>query len=152
MATVKAAVEAEMDVSPGNAFAVLTDPTRMASWLNGVQAGGWIDGQHLEPGGRFMLSYRYARQVSDITMEVVSAVPGSRFEFRTVEGPYPIHATFEIASAGAGARVVYRQVAFSDSFLSALGFWVTGWFAKRMVKRVLARDLAKLAEQAGQGR
>lgn len=151
MANMAVSVREETDATPVAVCAVLTDPAKMHLWVNGVQSANWDEGSSLHPGGRFSMKYRYARRVSDITMEVTVAEAGSRFEYHTVKGPYPIEAKFTLEPLAAGTAVTYSQNAISDSKLAALGFILTGWFAKRMVRRQLRKDIEKLGALAKSG-
>ena len=148
MANIATSVQVSSSASAAALYAVLTDPAKMHLWENGVQSATWDEGSSLEPGGRFSMKYRYARRVSDITMEVTVAEAGSRFEYHTVKGPYPIEAKFTLEPLATGTAVTYSQNAKSDSKLTALGFILTGWFAPRMVRRQLRKDIEKLVALA----
>lgn len=144
MANLKTSVTAEVAGTPQEVFAVLSDPARMPEWVNGVQSAKWADGASLEPGGRFEMEYKYGRKTNDITMEITTVEPGRKLEYHTVEGPYPIEATFDLAGSAGSTSVTYTQNAIADSMLASIGFFLTGWFAKGMVRKNLRKDLEKL--------
>ncbi|MDA1296726.1 MAG: SRPBCC family protein [Chloroflexi bacterium] len=148
MANIDVTVQAETSAPPEAVFAVLSDLAQMPSWANGVQSAQWEDGSDLRPGGRFNLKYRYSRRVSDITMEVTAVEPGVRLEYHTVEGPYPIEAKFTLAGAADGTAVTYGQKALPDSKLASIAFLLTGWIAKRMLRKQLRKDIEKLSALA----
>lgn len=144
MATIQASMSTYISATPEEVFSVLTDPPKMAEWMNGVQSAEWEAGSEARTGGRFDMKYKYGRKTSDIKMEIVAVSPGSLYEFKTVEGPYPVAAHYTIRPTDDGTTITYNQIAYSDSILSAVGFLLTGWFAKSMVRRVLRKDLEKL--------
>ncbi len=144
MSNLRTSVTVEVQGSPEKVFGVLTDPTRMPEWVNGVESAEWAPGSTLKTGGRFGMKYKYARRTHDVTMEITVVTPNTKLEYHTVEGPYPIEATFELSDVGDNTSVTYTQNAIADSKLSSIGFMLTGWFAKSMVRKNLRKDLAKL--------
>lgn len=144
MPSIDANASTTVSGSPETVFSVLTDTSRMSEWMNGVQSAEWEEGSGPQVGGKFDMKYKYSRKIHDIKMEIIAAEPGSLLEYKTVEGPYPIQARFTLRPAPDGTAISYNQTAYSDSMLSALGFVLTGWFAKSMVRRVLRKDLEKL--------
>ena len=144
MANLRASVVVEISAAPEAVFAALSDPSKMPDWISGVQSSEWEGDPAPRPGGRFKIQYRYGRRINDITMEITVAESGSRFEYHTVEGPYPIEASFILESSGNATVVTYSQNALSDSKLALIGFMLTGWFAKSIMRRTLRRDLGKL--------
>lgn len=144
MSKIHGHVSIKILAAPESVFAVLSDPTRMSEWINGVQSAEWDGNSELRAGSRFNMSYKYGRKVADITMEILAVEPHTLLEYKTVKGPYPILARFTLRPSDDGTTVTYSQTAYSDSILSALGFAVTGWFAKSMVRRILRKDLEKL--------
>ncbi len=145
MATIETSVSKEITVPPLTVFAVVSDPSRMSEWINGVQSAGWEEGASLRVGARFDMKNKYGRKVHDIKMEITASEAGSLLEYRTVEGPYPIQGRFVLRPSGDGTALTYNQTAYSDSRLAAIGFYVTGWLAKPMMRRMLRKDLEKLA-------
>lgn len=146
MANLKTSVTVDIDATPEAVFALLSHPSRMVDWMKSIESAEWAEGSLLESGGKFHMKYSYARKTHDITMELTEVNPPSKLAYHTIEGPYPIEATFDLTSSGKGTSLTYTQNAISDSKLSALGFILTGWFAKSMVRRMLRKDLEKLAE------
>ena len=144
MANLQTSVTAEVTGGIEEVFAVLSDPARMPEWVNGVQSAKWAEGASLKPGGRFEMEYRYGRRTNDIIMEITNVEPGRKLEYHTVEGPYPIEATFDLVASGDNTSVTYSQNAIADSKLASIGFFLTGWFAKGMVRKNLRKDLEKL--------
>ncbi len=145
MTSLQASVSVDIAASSEAVYEVLTDPSRMPEWVSGVQSAEWSSGSGPEPGSTIQMSYKYGRKVNDITMEVTEADPGVRYEYRTIKGPYPINARFTIMGSATQTAVTYEQTAFSDSMLASIGFFLTSWFAKPMVRKTLRKDMAKLA-------
>ena len=137
-------VQVDVGAPPGAVYTTLTDPTVMHLWAAGVQSAHWQEGSSLQPGGQFNLKYRYARRVSDITMEITAAEPNSQFEYHTVKGPYPIEVKFTLTPIASGTFVTYSQNALADTKMTSLMFLLTGWFAKRMTRKRLKRDVERL--------
>lgn len=146
MANLQVTVEAELDEPPEKVFPFLADPEKMPLWMSGVESAEWAQGSAPVSGGRFSMRYRYARRVNDITMEITAVEPNMRFEYHTVEGSYPIEASFNVRPNNGGAFVTYTQNALSDSKMAALGFMLSAWFAKPMMRRALRKDLVKLGD------
>lgn len=145
MPSIDASASTTISSPPEAVFLMLTNPARMAEWMNGVQSAEWEEGSGPRTGGKFDMKYKYSRKIHDIKMEITAIQPGSLLEYKTIEGPYPIQARFTLRPAGDGTAITYGQTAYSDSFLAALGFVVTSWIAKPMVRRVLRKDLEKLS-------
>ncbi len=145
MATIEASVSSYVSATPDEVFAVLTDPPRMAEWMNGVEEAAWEPGSELRRGGQFGMKYKYRNKVSDIKMELIDVKPNSELRFKTISGPYPIEAHYVLEPSETGTNITYNQTAFSDSAMAALGFYLTSWLAKPMIRKVLRKDLEKLA-------
>ena len=145
MASLKAKVSVDISAGPESVFDVLADPSRMPEWVSGVQTAKWETGSGPEVGNTFRLEYKYGRKVNDIVMEVTEAQPGVLYEYRTIEGPYPINARFTMMGSASETAVTYEQTAYSDSMMASLGFFLTSWIAKPMIRKTLKKDLGKLA-------
>ncbi len=144
MTSLQADQSIEIAAAPEAVFAVITDPARMPEWINGVQSAEWEEGSGAQAGGKFDMRYKYGRKTSDIKMEVIAVSTDSSFQYKTIEGPYPIVAHFTLRPSGDGTTMTYNQTAYSDSFMAALGINLTRWIAKPMVRRMLRKDLEKL--------
>lgn len=151
MPKIETSVNVTVSGSPETVFAVLSDPTRMSEWMNGVESAEWEEGSDSRAGNRFKMKYKYNRKVHDITMEIIAVEPGSLLEFKTIEGPFPIQARYTLRPAADRTVLTYHQTAYSDSMLAAVGFVLTSWLAKPMVRRVLRKDLEKLSEAVRAG-
>lgn len=106
-------VEVTTTASPEQVWTVLADITRTGEWSHETVAGEWIGGAvGAAPGARFRGRndagrFRWAREC-----EVVTAEPGRRFEFRTVDTrryPDSTRWTFDLEPvAGGGTRITQR--------------------------------------------
>ncbi len=146
MANIEVTITAEIEAAPDAVFAVLTDPARMPEWANGVKSGEWVKGSTATPGSKFKMLYRYGKRSHDITMEITATELNATYQYHTIKGPYPIDAKFILTPTANGTSLSYTQNAFSDSKLATLGFVLTRWIAKPMIRRTLRKDLAKLSE------
>ncbi len=145
MSDLVAEVRENVGSTVANVHEMITDPSRLHQWISGVQEGDWLDDGVAEAGARFGVKYRYRRHTNDITFEVREADPGRTYVYETVEGPYPIRASFTLEEQGGGALVTYEQHARGDSIVTSAMFRYLGFLLRRPVRKQLRKDLVRLA-------
>ncbi len=135
-------VTTEIDRSPADVFAYVTDPSKLASWQrNTVSVTQEGDGPlgvgtrlhevHRGPGGKELES----------VVEVAEYEPDRLFALRMVEGPLPLDARVEIEPAGRGTLLT-----FSGSGKAGGAIRLAGPLVTRTLKRQFARHCENLKQ------
>jgi uncharacterized protein YndB with AHSA1/START domain len=124
----------------------ITDPANMHLWVHDVdEPGSWLDDGKPIVGSRYQIDYNYGRKMNVITFEVKAADPGKTFAVDTVKGPYPIFVEygFKPTNDGDSTELSIRMDARSESAFQVVLFLMTGWFAKRFMRRRLESEIEK---------
>jgi len=155
MATIGARGSGTVDKPVADVWKFMADPTLLHHWVKDIEPGGeWIDGGSEDVvGSRYRVDYSYGRKTNEIVFEVTASVAPNRFAVNTVSGPYPITADYRLAPSadGQSANVEFEMVARSDSKFTAVMFALTGWFAKRFMRKQLDQELVDLQEAMNAG-
>jgi uncharacterized protein YndB with AHSA1/START domain len=128
----------------------VVDPANMHLWVQDVdEPGNWIDDGGPTTGSRYRIDYEYGRGTNEITFEVKAATPEKTFVTDTVKGPYPILVEygFEESADGESTDLSIKMNARSESVFQFFVFILTGWFAKRFMKRRLENELAVMKSE-----
>lgn len=148
MAKITAKGSGFVDKPAADVWNVMVDPATLHHWVKDVEPGGeWIDdGSENVVGSRYRVDYSYGRKINEIVFEVTASDAPTRFAANTISGPYPITADYVLtpSEAGQSTHVEFEMVARSDSKFTAVMFVLTGWFAKRFMRKQLDKELADL--------
>jgi uncharacterized protein YndB with AHSA1/START domain len=88
----------EIDRTPADVFAYVTDPTRFHEWQHDVVRVRFTGDT------RFLTTRRIGRMERTMTQEITENIPVRRWAARGVDGPVRPHATLDIAPLDDGAR------------------------------------------------
>ena len=128
----------------------VVNPANMHLWVKGVdEPGVWVDDGTPTAGSRYTVDYEYGRGINEITFEVKAATFGKLFVVDTVKGPYPILVEygFEGSDDGASTELNIVMNARSESVFQFFLFILTGWFAKRFMRRRLESELQSVKSE-----
>jgi uncharacterized protein YndB with AHSA1/START domain len=143
----------EVDASPEQVWALLTDITRTGEWSHETQGGEWLDGAtEPVPGARFrgrneQGSYRWSRQC-----EVLAVDPGRSISWRTV--PTTVYRdstiwTYVLEPTETGCRITqFFEVVQLGKVMDRVFYAIVP--AHRDRSEALAGDLRRLGERAAQ--
>lgn len=142
-------VEVLIDASSEQAYAVLSDVTRVAEWSHECRNAEWIEGA-IGPqlGARFRGRSWAARFAWTRVCTITELVPGRRFAYLTGGGlGDSTRWTFDLAAEGSRTRV--RQSFEAVTFPRALELFVFAFIpAHRDRRDALRADLVRLGEVA----
>lgn len=104
-------VEAVVDATPEEVYAVVTDVSRVAEWSHECRGAVWLDGASGPAVGvRFRGTNKVDRFGWSRVCTITALEPGRAFAYRTSGGTPPDSTdwSFEFRPEGAGTRVVQR--------------------------------------------
>jgi hypothetical protein len=134
--------------APADAWKFMVDPTTLHLWVADVnEPGEWLgDGNAETVGSEYRIDYEYGRKTNEIVFALIASEPGKTIAVDTVRGPFPVKFRFELSDPGDGqsTSVDWIMEARSDSFLTALGFYLTGWIAKTMMRKRMNKEFVEL--------
>ncbi len=77
----------EIDRTPGDVFAYVTDPSRFAEWQDAVVSAHAEDDGSLQQGSRIRMTRRMGRREQTMTSEMTEWEPPGSYAFRVLDGP-----------------------------------------------------------------
>ncbi len=134
--------------SPDVVWKFMVDPITLHLWVADVnKPGEWLgDGNAETVGSEYRIDYEYGRKTNEIVFALTDTEPGKTIAVDTVRGPFPVKFWYLLkgVSDGQSTSVYWTMEARSDSFLSALGFYLTGWIAKPMMRKRMNKEFVEL--------
>jgi carbon monoxide dehydrogenase subunit G len=100
---VRAEVVVDIDRSPEEVFAYLTDVSNLPAWQSGVHSAE-LDGE-LRPGARIRESRHMLGRELQTTLEVEEYEPPRMFAIRALDSPVPFSVRHELEPSGGGTRL-----------------------------------------------
>lgn len=148
MATIGTSGSGTINKPAKEVWKFMADPALLHHWVKDIEEGGeWIEGGSEDVvGSRYRVDYSYGRKTNEIVFEVTASESPRRFAVNTVSGPYLITADYILTPSddGQSTDVEFEMVARSDSKFTAVMFVLTGWFAKRFMRKQLDKELVDL--------
>jgi ribosome-associated toxin RatA of RatAB toxin-antitoxin module len=83
-----------LPVSPGQAFALLSDPAKDPEWQTACVEARLLDGP-VRAGCRYQITFQLIGRRMTFTVEVLAYEPGACSEFQSVEGPFAYVGRYE---------------------------------------------------------
>jgi uncharacterized protein YndB with AHSA1/START domain len=77
----------EIDRSPEDVFAYVTDPSRFPEWQNAVVRARPEGSGPVQPGSRVQLTRRMGKREQTMTSELTEYSPPRSYAFRVIDGP-----------------------------------------------------------------
>jgi uncharacterized protein YndB with AHSA1/START domain len=77
----------EIDRSPEEVFAYVTDPSRFAEWQEPVVSARRLDNGPMQEGSRISLTRRMGKREQTMTSELTEYSPPRSYGFRVTDGP-----------------------------------------------------------------
>ena len=100
----------EIDRSPEDVFAYVTDPTRFTEWQDSVVSANVPDAEPIQLGSRFTMTRKMGGREQTMTSEITEHRPSSSYAFQVVDGPVRAHGkgSFEPLDGGARTRFTFE--------------------------------------------
>jgi uncharacterized protein YndB with AHSA1/START domain len=100
----------EIERSPDDVFAYVTDPTRFAEWQEAVVSARPLETGPLEEGSRISLTRRVGKRTRTMTSELTEYAPPRSYAFRVTDGPVRARGrgTFEALDKGTRTRFTFE--------------------------------------------
>jgi len=134
--------------APADVWKFMIDPTTLYLWVADVnRLGGWLsDGNAETVGSEYRIDYEHGRKTNEIVFRLIASEPGKTIAVDTVRGPFPVKFWYSLngVSDDQSTSVDWNEEARSDNFLSALGFYLTGWIAKPMMRKRMNKEFVEL--------
>jgi hypothetical protein len=134
--------------APEETWRFMVDPTTLHMWVAVVnKPGKWLgDGNAETVGSEYIIDYEYGRKTNEIMFALIASEPGKTIAVDTVRGPFPVKFLYELSNPGEGqsTSVDWTMEARSDSFLTALGFYLTCWIVKPMMRKRTNEEFIEL--------
>jgi uncharacterized protein YndB with AHSA1/START domain len=77
----------EIDRSPEDVFAYVTDPSRFPEWQDAVVSARLEGSGPVQPGSRVQLTRRMGKREQTMTSELTEYSPPRSYAFRVIDGP-----------------------------------------------------------------
>lgn len=125
----------EIDRSPEDVFAYVTDPSRFAEWQEAVVRASRLDEGPMRTGSSISLTRRVGKREQTMTSELTEYAPPRSYAFRVVDGPVRARGrgTFEPLSNGERTRFTFE--------LDLAGHGIGKLLVPLVVRRQAAKEL-----------
>ena len=94
----------EINRSPEDVFAYVTDPSRFTEWQDEVVSAHLMDGDPIRQGSKISLTRRIGKREQTMTSEMTDYSPPSSYAFRVAEGPVRTSGKGRLEPLDNGAR------------------------------------------------
>jgi uncharacterized protein YndB with AHSA1/START domain len=100
----------EIDRSPEDVFAYVTDPERFTEWQSTVVSAHAEDGNPVHLGSRVVMTRKMGGREQTMTSEVTELEPPRSYAFRVIDGPVRAigKGRFEALDGGARTRLTFE--------------------------------------------
>ena len=76
----------EIDRTPEDVFAYVTDPTRFTEWQDSVVSASVPGSEPMHTGSRFEMTRKMGSREQTMTSEITEYVPSSSYAFQVIDG------------------------------------------------------------------
>ena len=97
----------EIDRSPEDVFAYVTDPARFTEWQDAVVSAQLKDSSPLTTGSKIALTRRMGKREQTMTSELTEYNPPRSYAFRVIDGPVRAFGKGRLEPLDDGARTRY---------------------------------------------
>ncbi len=118
------------------------NPANDTRWIGGIETARLLTEPPFRQGSQTERVSSFLGKRIEYVMEAAEHRPGERLVLRTVEGPFPMHVTYDFADVGSATRVRVHIEGNASGFYRLAAPLLT-----RAVKRSLNGDLTRLREQ-----
>jgi carbon monoxide dehydrogenase subunit G len=101
----RAELTIEIERTPEEVFAYLTDVSNLTAWQSGVHAAEIVGGGEPQAGARIAESRHLLGRELHTTLEIAEYAPPRLFVLRALDSPVPFTVRHELEPAGAGTRL-----------------------------------------------
>jgi uncharacterized protein YndB with AHSA1/START domain len=135
----------EIDRTPDEVFAYVTDPARFTEWQNTVVSAHAEDGDPVHVGSRVVMTRKMGGREQTMTSEVTEHQPPGRYAFRIIDGPVRAHGkgSFEPLDDGARTRFTFEL----DFEGHGIGKVLVPLVVRRQASRELPQSHANLKQR-----
>jgi uncharacterized protein YndB with AHSA1/START domain len=135
----------EIARAPGEVFAYVTDPSRLAEWQESIVSSHVEGGGPSSVGSKVVTTRRVGRGERTMTMEMTNVDPPSGWAVRGIDGPVRgvVNGAVEPLDDGARSRVTIEL----DFEGRGLGKLLVPLVVRRQAQRELPRNLRSLKER-----
>jgi uncharacterized protein YndB with AHSA1/START domain len=135
----------EIDRSPEDVFAYVTDPTRFTEWQEQVVSATVPGGEPMHVGSTFEMTRKMGSRAQTMTSEITEFQPSSSYAFQVVDGPVRAHGAgrFEPLDDGARTRFTF-ELEFKGH---GIGLVLVPLVVRRQAAQELPKTHARLKER-----
>jgi len=135
----------EIDRSPDDVFAYVTNPTHFTEWQDAVVSAQRIDSGPIKRGSQLTLTRRVGKREQTMTSELTDYTPPRSYAFRVVDGPVRAVGTghFEPLDDGARTRFTFEL----DFEGHGIGKLLVPLVVRRQAEKELPQSHANLKRQ-----
>lgn len=100
----------EIDRSPEDVFAYVTDPSRFSEWQDNVVSAHKDGDEPIHVGSRFVMTRKVGGRDQTMTSEVTEHEPPQNYAFQVIDGPVRAHGkgSFEPLDGGTRTRFTFE--------------------------------------------
>jgi uncharacterized protein YndB with AHSA1/START domain len=135
----------EIDRSPEDVFAYVTDPTRFTEWQDTLVSAHAEDGDPVHVGSRVVMTRKAGGREQTMTSEVTEHRPPESYAFRIIDGPVRAlgKGRFESLDNGARTRLTFEL----DFEGHGIGKVLVPLVVRRQASRELPQSHANLKQR-----
>ena len=139
----------EIDRSPEDVFAYVTDPARFTEWQDAVVSAQLKDSSPLTTGSKIALTRRMGKREQTMTSELTEYNPPRSYAFRVIDGPVRAFGKgrFEPLDDGARTRFTFDL----DFEGHGIGKLLVPLVVRRQAEKELPQSHANLKKQLEAG-
>ncbi|MGH3090797.1 MAG: SRPBCC family protein [Gaiellaceae bacterium] len=139
----------EIDRSPEDVFAYVTDPTRFPEWQDAVVRAGPKGSGPLQQGSKIELTRKMGKREQTMTSELTEYSPPRSYAFRVLDGPVRALGKGRFEALGEGNRTRFTfELDFEGH---GLGKLLVPLFVRRQAAKELPESHANLKRQLESG-
>lgn len=139
----------EINRSPDDVFAYVTDPSCFPEWQDAVVAARRLDSEPLKAGSRIELTRRIGKREQTMTSELTEYSPPKSYSFRVLDGPVRAIGTGRFEPLGDGDRTRFT---FDLDFEGhGIGKLLVPLVVRRQAAKELPESHANLKKQLESG-
>jgi uncharacterized protein YndB with AHSA1/START domain len=139
----------EIERSPQDVFAYVTDPARFTEWQDAVVSARRLGDEPMREGSKLSLTRRMGKREQTMTSELTAYDPPRGYAFRVLDGPVRAIGNGKLEALADGGRTRFTfELDFEGH---GIGKLLVPLFVRRQAEKELAESHSNLKERLESG-